>query len=78
MNPSPQTGIAPHSTCFLSMKENPLAHPVTVGGNGRAVRLGGITSSARPGFVHGKATVKGRRVNLLVPSSALVPMSPAR
>lgn len=72
------TVISPGATCFLSFRENPLAHPVTVGANGRAVRLSGILTSARPGYVHGIATVKRRRVNLLVPCSVLVSLSPAR
>lgn len=72
------TAIRPRSVCFLSMKSEPLAHPVTVGANGRAVRLSDITTSARPGFIHGRATVKGKRVFLLVPAAALCSLAPAR
>jgi len=73
-----QTAISPGATCFLAFRADPLAHPVKVGANGRAVRLSGILTSGRPGYVCGIATVKRRRVNLLVPASVLVSTAPAR
>lgn len=72
------TAISPGATCFLAFRADPLAHPVTVGrAKGKPVPLSDILTSARPGYVHGVATVKRRRVNLLVPASALVSTAPA-
>lgn len=73
------TAISPGATCFLAFRADPLAHPVTVGrAKGKPVPLSGILTSGRAGYVCGIATVKRRRVNLLVPCSVLVSTAPAR